>query len=610
MWKLLQKHQKLVRYIISGGLAASIEYGVFLLFQYGLHFPVWLSQAASFLVGLIAAFLLHALWTFRQDGQLMDAKRQRFVLYMLLAAINIVVTGVLIVILQRLAVPAWIAKIIVMGAVIVWNFALLNKVIFSASMSRLLSWRCLKEVMMKNKAALLLFSLVMLLGSLVIAIVPQGAGHDEIAHVIKADAASRLDFRAQRHTFTDEAGRQHTIFIHKVSPNLVAYNSYAYSVRTKSLSDNERSRLRELGARPVTDEPQLADAWGAAGYPGIAYLPAGVGLRIARIFHADVTAALYISKFMTLLVNAFLIMISFMIVRQFAVRHVIFLFGCFLPVVAAAAALSIDGLAISLALIISAVILRGWLDKKPLSRAAWYSGLAAAVFLPIIKVPYLLLSLGILLSGGTKRYARPLVAIIVVLGATVLPTLGWNMAVKEAHVVQSQRVACCQGPADSGAQIRHIFAQPFDYVVRVANHVTLKTDYVNEVGRITQQPQRSVHKEALVAYVVLMSIAAVMVMASVKKSLPRRQAIMALILCIVSVCGIVTALYVSANTPGASQIWGVQARYFLPLWPLLLIATIGLLPMRQVTVWTKYTFPVIVSLCMICNGVMLLGYIG
>lgn len=609
MWKLLQKHQKLVRYIISGGSAAAIEYGAFLLFQYGLHFPVWLSQVASFLVGLVTAFLLHALWTFRQGSQLMDAKRQRFVLYVLLAAINIVVTGVLIVILQRLAVPAWIAKIIVMGAVIVWNFALLNKVIFSASMSQLLSWWRLKEVMMKNKAALLLFSLVMLLGSLVIAIVPQGAGHDEIAHVVKADAASRLDFVAQRHTFMDIEGKEQTIFIHHVSPNLVAYNSYAYSVRTKTLTDDDRKRLELLGSKSATDEPRLADAWGAAGYPGVAYLPSAVGLKIARSIGTDVKTALYIAKITTLFVNAILMTGAFLIVRRLAVRYIFFLFSCFLPVVAAASAISIDGLTIALGLIVTAVTLRGWLETKPLPAFVWYSGLVAAIILPIIKLPYLLLSLG-LISEGVKRHARPVVTVAVLITIMLLPALSWNIVAKDAHSVQSQRVSCCSGPADPGAQLSHIIAQPGEYAVRMVRHALVKVDFVNETARVTQQPQRPVHKEALIVYTTLMFVSAVIVTASISKRLTLRHVVIALSIAVATIFGIITALYISANTPGAHQIWGVQARYLLPLWPLAMIACAGLLSLRQGTIFTQRTFLVIIGICMVCNLVMLLGYIG
>lgn len=145
MWKLLSRYRKALRYLVAGVLVALLEYGVFLLLQYGFSVVIWASQTISFLIGLVAAFLVHVLWTFKAEGA-MQHKKHRFVLYCLLAGINVVITSIFITGLQAVAVPAWIAKVIVMGAVVVWNFALLDRIIFSDSVDRLLSkWRSKRQ---------------------------------------------------------------------------------------------------------------------------------------------------------------------------------------------------------------------------------------------------------------------------------------------------------------------------------------------------------------------------------------------------------------------------------------------------------------------------------
>lgn len=138
IWKQPSRYRKALRYLVAGVFVALLEYSLFLLLQYGFSLVIWVSQVISFLAGLVAAFLVHALWTFKGET-VMQHKRHRFVLYCLLAGINVVITGLLITGLQALLVPAWIAKVIVMGAVVVWNFALLNRIIFSDSVDRLLS---------------------------------------------------------------------------------------------------------------------------------------------------------------------------------------------------------------------------------------------------------------------------------------------------------------------------------------------------------------------------------------------------------------------------------------------------------------------------------------
>lgn len=120
---------KLIRYLISGGLAALIEYIVFLLLLFS-RFDTVVAQGVSFLCGLGVSFLLSKRWVFTSRG----SAKQEFMKYFLLAVVNLVIGSLVIYILVDVILfPSWISKIGVMGMVACWNYLIFQKLIFRHS---------------------------------------------------------------------------------------------------------------------------------------------------------------------------------------------------------------------------------------------------------------------------------------------------------------------------------------------------------------------------------------------------------------------------------------------------------------------------------------------
>ncbi|MBC7943039.1 GtrA family protein [Candidatus Saccharibacteria bacterium] len=120
---------KKVRYLLVGGTSALTEYGVFILLASVFSVGVVVANIISFLAGFFYTFIFHYLWTFKGDYEY-GAKRQ-FIAYSTLAAINVVATSILIgVQVDIFHIPAFIAKLACMSLVVVWNYLLLNRVIF------------------------------------------------------------------------------------------------------------------------------------------------------------------------------------------------------------------------------------------------------------------------------------------------------------------------------------------------------------------------------------------------------------------------------------------------------------------------------------------------
>ena len=120
---------KPIRYLISGGSAALIEYVTFLLLHALLGISgLILAQTLSFLTGLGVSFTINKIWVFKSTQ---DIKKELFP-YLSLALFNVVAgNAVMYWLVELLNAKFWSAKILVMALVALWNYAIFSKLIFS-----------------------------------------------------------------------------------------------------------------------------------------------------------------------------------------------------------------------------------------------------------------------------------------------------------------------------------------------------------------------------------------------------------------------------------------------------------------------------------------------
>lgn len=123
------KLPKPLRFLIAGGSAAAVEYLAFLAMMLVPAFAtlVALNQVVSYLFGFVVSFWLQRKWVYKSSGSIKNELGKYFVL----ALINLLLTaGVIILLVDYVAVDPLIAKIIVMVMVAVWNYVIFGKVIF------------------------------------------------------------------------------------------------------------------------------------------------------------------------------------------------------------------------------------------------------------------------------------------------------------------------------------------------------------------------------------------------------------------------------------------------------------------------------------------------
>lgn len=120
--------RKFIRFLITGGSAAVVEYVVFL----GLHYItdgrlLVMCQSISFMCGFIVSFTLNRRWVFKSDGN----PKKELIKYTSLAFINLVLSNlILLFLVNDVKIVSYIAKVLVMGLIAIWNYIIYQNFIF------------------------------------------------------------------------------------------------------------------------------------------------------------------------------------------------------------------------------------------------------------------------------------------------------------------------------------------------------------------------------------------------------------------------------------------------------------------------------------------------
>ena len=124
---------RIIKFLISGLAAATVEYIVFIVLQQHVDGDkIVISQSVSFLSGFVLSFSLNKFWVFKSEGGLGD----ELLRYISLLLINLMATNIIIhALINYTHLDDWVAKIIVMIMVAAWNYVIFQKLVFNRNHS-------------------------------------------------------------------------------------------------------------------------------------------------------------------------------------------------------------------------------------------------------------------------------------------------------------------------------------------------------------------------------------------------------------------------------------------------------------------------------------------
>jgi len=113
-------------YILIGG-AASISNYICFIALINLNSSIYINNAVATCIGIIISFTLNRKYNFR----VIDKKRERFLKFILISSINYIFSTCFIYIFHNYGVNLWLAKLISMAMMVVYQFVFVNFWVFS-----------------------------------------------------------------------------------------------------------------------------------------------------------------------------------------------------------------------------------------------------------------------------------------------------------------------------------------------------------------------------------------------------------------------------------------------------------------------------------------------
>ena len=112
---------QLFRYVIVGGIAFLVDYGLLFSLTEFFHFHYLLSATISFIAGLIVNYAISTRWIFRHSK--LDNRLMEFIIYSLIGVIGLLINNAMLYLLtDSFHIHYMFSKLITAAIVMGWNF--------------------------------------------------------------------------------------------------------------------------------------------------------------------------------------------------------------------------------------------------------------------------------------------------------------------------------------------------------------------------------------------------------------------------------------------------------------------------------------------------------
>ncbi len=346
-----------------------------------------------------------------------------------------------------------------------------------------------------------------------------------------------------------------------------SFQDYRYILFDENAKNNKGLQAASFN-KPLNQNDEIETRFeNTAPYPPLAYLPQILGVSIGKLFDASPVMLLYLARFFNLVFWLFII--NWCMRRLPQASLAIFVFAL-VPIVAfQASSASADVATAAISLLFIVEIARTFTLKK-ISRSNIILLIILGSILALCKMPYVLITLlSLSIPGGlfkSKKHEALSKASITLV--PFLLTLLW-LAVAYASFVNLQAVANPQ------AQLSFILNNPIEFLqVLLRTYVGTPSDglYVQMIGQLGWLDTK------LPLWSIVFTFSAILVAAlttRISNKITVKSKVIVVTVLAITILSITGLLYLTWNSPGSPVVEGLQGRYYIPLFGLLLLSLAG-----------------------------------
>jgi uncharacterized membrane protein len=339
-------------------------------------------------------------------------------------------------------------------------------------------------------------------------------------------------------------------------------------------------------------------------YSPIAYAAPAIGVMIARIFNLSMGHTLLLARVFSLLLYIIIVAYALRAIKDSKVKWIVFIVALFPAALFQACVITADGLTIALSLLFVSLLFKVMTDQKVEHKKTLLAAIGiTAILLPLVKLNYIFLSIGIVLipntAIGTKRIA--LLCKTAVLTVSAMLTVAWAIVSKVTATQVSQRPDGVQVVISD--QIAFVLGSPFHFLSILARTLVINSDaYMTQM--LTMVGWNYITPPLVYVVILVLAVFVAVLYCGDEVMIMRKKLTMLSLFVGAGIASIFFTLYVAFTPYKSLVIEGVQGRYIIPfLVPILLfVASIVPVSLNMKEKATQWVFIAPSVICLLATS--------
>lgn len=414
--------------------------------------------------------------------------------------------------------------------------------------------------------------------------IPLTIGLDESIHITRAYNISELNFYPDVDKSDGIPANLHDALVYFKETNETSILDGKYSERlffqknylTELRADHDYKRHRSSSLN--SDQDKYYKYTSSGSYSPAIYTPYAIAFFFASLLDLSVGSSIILARVVGAVFAITIVFVALYITRKQKIKWLLFCVALFPSVLYQFSVVTADTYCIAIALLYLSLVIPSILNGRNINLKTLLLIFTVGILLALAKINYIpLLLLTFLLPIkntriiGSKTISSKLVKLFM-FGVPIVIALVFALATSHPEYVNAW------GTGSPDNQIRYLAARPWYFLQVLYNTISSASPGwgSNMYGVFAYLPGMSISTISQTALIISMVVSAIYA----SRKLTARLSYILLASSIISITSIYAALYVSFTPAQYPLVNGVQARYFIPLLPAIMLGLAGLVKIR------------------------------